>query len=87
MVLKRGVFYIIICYFSPIEELKDDPVLLQKVQTLLAEGNSDVVAYAAQLGDDYVIREYLKTSPNEVLVHYYNIVMSNVSLNNYTYVW
>ena len=49
-----------------VEELKDDPVLLQKVQTLLAERNSDVVAYAAQLGDEYVIREYLNTAPNEV---------------------
>lgn len=48
------------------ETLKDDPALVQKVQTYLAEGNSDVVAYAAQLGDGNVIREYLNTAPNEV---------------------
>ena len=44
----------------------EDRQLEFKVQSLLADGNPDVVAYAAKLGDVHVIRGYLKSYPNEV---------------------
>lgn len=37
-----------------------------KVNTLLADGNPAVLVYAAQLGDEHVIKEYLQNFPNEV---------------------
>ena len=57
--------------------MEEDPDLVLKVHSLLAEGKPDVLAYAAQLGDEHVIREYLKNFPNEVFtdkVHVYNNV-------------
>ena len=50
------------------DEAEDDPGLVLKVHSLLAEGNPAVLAYAAKLGDDHVIREYLKNYPNEVRI-------------------
>ena len=48
-----------------------DPDLVLKVHSLLAESNPAVLGCAAQLGDEHVIREYLKNFPNEV----YNCTM------------
>lgn len=52
--------------------MKADPDLVLKVHSLLAESNPAVLSYAAQLGDEHVIREYLKNFPNEV---YNNVCM------------
>lgn len=49
-----------------IDDLRDDPALVSKLHSLLAVSNPDVLAYAAQLGDGHVIREFLKDAPNEV---------------------
>ena len=49
-----------------VDDLKDDPDLVSKLHSLLAERDPDVLAYAAQLGDEHVIREFLKNAPNEV---------------------
>ena len=46
--------------------MKADPDLVLKVHSLLAESNPAVLAYAALLGDEHVIKEYLKNFPNEV---------------------
>lgn len=51
---------------SVIDDLKDDPDLVFKLHSSLAAGNPDVLAYAAQLGDENVVREFLKDAPNEV---------------------
>ena len=53
---------------SGVDELRleEDRQLGLKVQSLLVDGNPNVVAYAAKLGDVHVIREYLKNYPNEV---------------------
>lgn len=48
-------------------EVDVDPDLVLKVHSFLAESNPAVLGYAAQLGDEHVIREYLKNYPNEVL--------------------
>lgn len=45
-----------------------NPDLVLKVHSLLAESNPAVLAYAAQLGDQHVIKEYLKNFPNEVFI-------------------
>ena len=47
---------------------KDNPDLVLKVHTLLAESKPAVLAYAAQLGDKHIIKEYLKNFPNEVFI-------------------
>ena len=49
-------------------KVPDDPDLVLKVHSLLAERNPAVLAYAAKLGDEHVIREFLKNFPNEVFV-------------------
>ena len=46
--------------------LQEDPDLVLKVNTLLADSNPAVLVYAAKLGDEHVIKEYLQNSPNEV---------------------
>ena len=46
--------------------MKTDPDLVMKVHSLLAESNPAVLAHAAQIGDEHVIKEFLKTFPNEV---------------------
>ena len=61
-VLHNNIFFV---DYDKLKE-REDPALVLKVQSLLAEGNPDVVAYAAKLGDEHVIREYLKNYPNEV---------------------
>lgn len=49
-------------------DLKDDPFLLSKMHALLSENDPGVLGYAAQLGNELVVREYLNSSPNEVHV-------------------
>ena len=49
-------------------EVNANPDLVLKVHSLLAESNPAVLAYAAQLGDQHVIKEYLKNFPNEVFI-------------------
>ena len=49
-----------------VDYLKDYPDLVSKLHSLLAERDPDVLAYAAQLGDEHVIRNFLKNAPNEV---------------------
>ena len=51
---------------SVIDSIDDSSELLTKVHLLLAQSNPDVLAYAAQLEDDTIIREYLTGCPNEV---------------------
>lgn len=65
------LFLIHFCYYTGtvddiVDDVKDDPALVSKLHSLLAERDPDVLAYAAQLGDEHVIREFLKNAPNEV---------------------
>ena len=61
---------VIVTSDSVIDDLKDDPDLVSKLHSLLAAGDPDVLAYAAQLGDENVVREFLKDAPNEVWTVY-----------------
>ena len=64
-------FKLNLCYTTAddvVNNLRDDPSLLTKMHTLLSENDPDVLGYAAQLGNEMVVREFLKDSPNEVHV-------------------